>query len=684
MKKKSRLSFHTILPGLLCAFVLFIFAPVDLYLSTADELWFSLKELVPWLLVFAAAAFTGITLLSCILPRKISVIFRAGVYACSFLFWLQGNVLVKDYGTLNGEQVDWSLYSASGILNMALWTAVILAFVFLMIRFRKRFRKIVEAAACIMIVTQIVTLGVLLFQYKEKQPEEHRFLSNYHEYVLSPEANTVVFIPDSFDGNLMARLVEQYPAETAELLPDFTFYPDTVAGAARTKYAIPFILTGDTNKEEQSYMEYLSKGFEASPLISEMATGKYDTGIYSVSQYLDMTRDDAIGNIMTGVPKVSSGPGLTAEYMKLVGFRYMPSLLARYFWMYTGDFEKWKSEDNNAAYGMNDSRFYNELSKGGLEVTAGKPAFRLYHLTGAHSPYILNRNAEQTENSTEDEQALGSLYIIAEYMKQLKELGIYDRTTVIVMADHGYHIHSNAEQCALFMVKPAGAFHSFTVSDTPLSYASAAEMITSALRGERIDPENWRADGPRYFYLQSEQNGVVNLTEYVVNGPVSGQDAVITGTVYHENTLSRSRAYVPGTVLYFDSRETARNCIVSGFSVNEGKFTWTSGYDAEMVFELPEPATGELELVTEHGAFNGEQTVEVWVNEEHVDTYYAIGEGVYSIIIPDYVLEGTELRLKLHLPNAISPAEAGLGDDTRRLALSMRSIVIREWEEEYY
>ena len=682
MKKKGRLSFHTILPGFLCAFVLFIFAPIDLYCSISSELWFSLKELIPWLLILAAVTFAGITLLCCILPKKLSVIFRAGVYACSFLLWLQGNLLVKNYGTLNGERINWDAYRGQEILNMVLWIAVILTFIFLMLRFRKKFRRIVEAAACLMIVTQLVTLGVLLFQYEEKQQEEHRFLSNENEFVLSPEANTLVFIPDSFDGNLMTSLVEEYPAETADLLPDFTFYPDTVAGAARTKYAIPYILIGDTNKEEQSYMEYLEKGFASSPLISELATGKYETGIYSVSQYMDMTRNDAIGNISTGVPQVSSGSGLTAAFMKLVGYRYMPSLLARYFWMYTGDFERWKSEDNKAAYSLNDSRFYGDLTKTGLKADAGKPVFRLYHLTGAHSPFTLNRNVEQVENSTEEEQALGSLRIVAEYMRQLKELGLYDRTTVIVMADHGYHIHSNAEQCPLFMVKPTGTSHPFEISDVPLSYASMAEMITGALQGQKISPEDWRADGTRYFYYQSESNGVVNLTEYAVNGPVAGQDAVTTGTVYHENTLNLSRAYVPGTVLYFDSRETARNCIVSGFSLNEGKFTWTIGNDAEMTFELPEPTIGTMELVLDHGAFYDEQTVEVWVNEEHIDTYYAVGEGIYSVVIPAYAVEGTELRLRLHLPDACSPAEVGMGDDGRQLALSMRSIVIREMEEE--
>ena len=283
MKKKSRLSFHTILPGLFCAFVLFIFAPVDMYLSTADELWFSLKDLIPWLLIFAAVTFAGITLLCCILPKKLSVIFRAGVYACSFLLWLQGNVLVTDYGTLDGERINWAEYRTPGILNALIWIAVIALFIFLMLRLRKTFRGVVEAAACILLATQIVTLGVLLIRQPQKAEQQgDRYLSRENEFVISPEENTLVFVLDCFDGNLMTTLLEEYPEDTSDKFPDFTFYPDTVAAAARTKYAIPFILTGDTNREEQSYNEYLSRAYGASPLMQELATGKYSTGFYTI------------------------------------------------------------------------------------------------------------------------------------------------------------------------------------------------------------------------------------------------------------------------------------------------------------------------------------------------------------------------------------------------------------------
>ena len=43
--KKHRLSVHHILPALSLVFTLFVFAPVDLYHSSAEDLWFSLADI---------------------------------------------------------------------------------------------------------------------------------------------------------------------------------------------------------------------------------------------------------------------------------------------------------------------------------------------------------------------------------------------------------------------------------------------------------------------------------------------------------------------------------------------------------------------------------------------------------------------------------------------------------------
>ena len=682
MKEKRRLSVHTVLPGLLFAFTLFVFAPADLYFAAANELWFSLVELIPWLLILAAVSFATITLLSCVLPQKFSIAFRAGVYACSFLLWLQGNVLVTNYGTLDGEEIDWSAYSLGSILDALLWVVVILLFIFLMFRLRKKFRGIVEAAACILLITQVITLGVLVIQHNGIQLEGDRFLSRKNELTVSPEKNVLVFIPDTFDGYLMTEMLEKYPEETAGILADFTFYPDTVAGAARTKYAIPFILTGDTNREEQSYTEYLVKGFESSPLIRELAKGKYSTGFYTYKQFVDMNRDDVMDNVDDGVPEVSSRYGLTKQFLKLVALRYAPSMLVPVHWMYTGDFECWKNTDNDAAYSLNDAVLYQRLTELGLTVSEEKPCFRFYHMVGVHSPYVRDRDLNYVSDGsgTEEEQGLGTLHIISEYMDQLKKLGVYEQTTVIVLADHGYNAHSDMEHCPLLMIKYPGESHPFEISDIPISYSSMAEILTEALQGELSSLEKWKQTGPRYFYYLFERNGIVDLTEYIIDSPGIGKELKPTGVVYHGNTLHKDRSYILGTKVYFDSGETAGNYQISGFCDSEVYFTWTSGNTAEMLFEIPE-TQDELEMILEYGTFFGDQTVNVWVNERLVDIYYANGDTIQYVTIPEGTVTGKELRVRLELPDACSPVDVGMGEDRRQLALSMKSIVIGEAEE---
>ncbi len=679
--KSRRLSIHHILPALSLAVTLFIFAPVDLYLTSAEDLWFGLEDILPWLVLLALAAFLLVTLLSRLLPQKLSVAFRAAVYAGSFLLYLQGNLLVIDYGTLNGDEVNWSAYTLQYVLDALLWIVVVGLFIFLMFRFRKKFRRVVEIAACVLLVTQAASLSVFLVKhYTVPQPEDSkRFVSVKNEFTVSPESNTVVFILDAFDAHLFETVRQKYPEKIDGGFEDFTYFPDTVGGATRTKYAIPFILGGFTNRDELAYLDYRKTVYDESPLIRELSTGAYDSGFYTSSFYIDLSRDDAVGNIVVGRPLPSSAPGLTKQFMRLVAFRYAPSVLSRYFWMYTGDFDYWKGYVNGIApYKTDDAKFCQELSSKHLKASAEKPAFRFYHLKGAHTPFTLTENCKRVAigKGDEEHQVLGVLSIVKEYMSQLKTLGLYDRTTVIVMADHGYVAHSTAEQTPLFMVKLAGASHPFEVSDMPFSYVSLPEIMTSALRGELSFLEPYRASSPRYFYRLTEKNADVHLTEYTVSGPALETEPVRTGVVFYENASHLTRDYVPGTVLYFDERNTARRFLVSGFARNEAKHTWTSGYDAEMLFELPE-TPGALVLDMKHGTSNGAQTVEVWVNDQLIETYVAEGSTDHSVLIPAGTVTGTELRLRLHLPDAVSPVSLGKSNgDKRILALKMKTLVI--------
>ena len=676
---KKCFSIHHFFPGLSLVFTLFVFAPVDLYLSYQEDLWFPLTYLLRWLIILAVAAFMFFALLSAFLPKKLSVAFRSALYACSFLAYLQGNLLLLDYGPLDGRAVNWSAYTLSYALNALLWIAVIALFIFLMFRFRQKFRRVLEIAACILLMTQVISISFFLIrQQGKKNLAESAYLSNAGKFTCSSDRNITVFVLDAFDSHLFEDLRQKYPDLISQSFEDFTFYYDTVGGASRTKYAIPFMLTGITNREEQSYLRYLSRSFESSPLIRELASGKYDSGLYTSDHYVDMTRTDAFGNIAFGVPDASSRFQLTKQFMQLVAFRYAPSVLSRYFWMYTGIFEQWKSEFGaSASYTLNNTWFYQDLMSSGLKNTAKKPCFRFYHITGAHAPYKLNENIQVVPvgQSSEEQQAVGVLKIVTEYLSQLKALGVYDQTTVIVTADHGFNQHSSVEQSPLFMVKLVGSSHPFDTSDLPLSFADFPDILTSALRGTLTSMKEWKASSPRYFYLKSQTDSVVNIVEYAIDGPVWDVPAEKTGIVYHEDTLHTSRDYTLGTTLYFDERDTARKYCVSGISGNEGMRTWTNSHDAEMLFELS-AVPGELKLSLDYLTYHHTQTVEVFVNDQLIETYSSVGSTCHVTVIPAGTVTGTKLRLRLHLPEAISPASLGNSRDKRLLALSLNAVTI--------
>ena len=672
--RKHRFSFHHVLPGLSLVCTLFVFAPVDLFLSSAEEFWFSLGDLARWLGIFALSVFALVTLLAWLLPPKLSVAFRAAVYACSFLAWIQGNLLVLNYGTLDGSLIDWSAYTVQYVLDALLWLVVIGLFVFLMFRYKKKFRRIVEIAACVLIVTQLASLAVFLVRNGENQVGESRYLSHNGEYTVSASENTIVLMPDTVDSVFFQELIQKYPDTANEAFADFTFYRDTVGGAARTKYAVPFILTGDVDRQERPYREYLKAAYDASPLLDELAAGDYDSGFYTFGKFMDLSRQDAIGNLVIAKPKTSSRFQLTKLFMKLVAFRYVPSAMSRFFWIYTGDFDLWKGSES---YKLDDVAFYKGLTKNGLKASAEKPAFRFIHLKGVHTPIQLDENVKKVgrKNTDESRQCLGVIRILSTYLQQLKDLGVYDRATVIIMADHGSYSHSSVAQSPLFMVKLPGESHPFETSDLSLSYTVFPELLISALRGELTSMEPWKSEGPRYFYKRSEENTTVNLTEYVIDGPVYEAPAVATGVVYHEGTLNNSRDYIPGTTLYFDTRDTARAHFVSGMGNNEGSAVWTTDVDTQMLFNLPE-IPGALQLTMEYKTYNGAQTVEVWVNDQLIDTSVADGLTRQSVLIPAGTVTGTELRLRLHLPDAVSPASLGRSGDARLLALNMKSLVI--------
>ena len=85
---------------------------------------------------------------------------RGGLVALGVTIWAQGNLMVGDYGVLNGQDIDWSGHEWRNRYELALWIAVPVVFVV----FARTICSTAIFASRILIALQIVLLAYTTLQ----------------------------------------------------------------------------------------------------------------------------------------------------------------------------------------------------------------------------------------------------------------------------------------------------------------------------------------------------------------------------------------------------------------------------------------------------------------------------------------------------------------------------------------
>lgn len=675
------------LPMISLSFTFFGFGAWEMFFTNQSEFWFRYEDIVGSLIAFGVVFFLIGTIALLILPQKLSDFFLVEVEAFSIAFYIQGNFLPNNYGALDGTEIIWSNYVNRGIIGGVVWIVIlIIPVIFFFSKRRQIVEVIMRFLVMFVMTTQVLSIGIIWFAYKDKFEESNNYLSKQGEFEVSSGNNTIVFLLDCFDAEVMRELIKQKPDEINETFTDFTFYNNCVGGATRTNYAIPYIMTGMINTREVSYREYIDYAYSKSPLISVLNSGQFDSRFFTEKTLVSTDTNVAIDNLEDGIPEVSSSSKLTQHFLKLVMFRYVPQFLKKYFWIYTGDFDSFKKNDKEKSeYAANDYSFYKELCKG-VKISYDQPVFRFYHLNGAHPPYILDENIEIRKEITEWNygtnaelvQAYASCMIVKEYIKQLKDLGLYDSATIVVMSDHG--AGRGIEQNPLFMVKKSCSKHIFMISEKRLSYSSLADYFSKVLKNPYIDIEEYATKNRRKFYVESENNGVISITEWSSNGDAYNYDSFRqTGVVYHGDTFKLNRKYTLGEVIKFTTEATGNKYAVKGISKNENTHTWTDGEEVEFLFNIDKRLRTDLLFTISYSIYSTFQRVMVYSGDVFLGEFKSYGMEERRIIIPCETVNNGKLDIRFILPDAKSPFSEGESSDSRKLALALKTLCIDKY-----
>lgn len=503
---KRKFSVRAILAALCAltfAFTFIVFGPYEVYISNMQYITFHFSQMVLPMALAGLVVFAVLFLVLIALRGKIFNYALSALFAVTLAGYLQCNFLNVDHGALDGAGIAWADFASTTILNIAVWFAVALA-VFAVLYFSRKVWAVGIQLVCIMLIgAQAVALCSLVITTDFPTFEETPILTTEGAYTVTEGENVVFFLLDRFDNSYVEEMFERYP-EFKDKLGGFTRYNNFTGSYTRTMPSITYLLTGVQCDYTIHFNDYFKKAWTESTFIKDIRDAGYNTRLYTDTPYVFGTNEnvkDLLDNITVSQPIVNHKQ-LYKHMLNLSAYRSAPEALKPSFWMYTGDLTTITSgstTDGLSAFTINDVRFWQDYREGGLTVDEdSKGTFSFYHFSGAHNPHYMDENGNEAPYThTPDNmyrQIAGNMNGIFDYIDELKEKGLYDNTTIIISADHGWTDSLQAldfERLLALFIKPANAD-----ATKPLQVS-----------GKQICQDNLRASIISYFGLDSSSYG---------------------------------------------------------------------------------------------------------------------------------------------------------------------------------
>lgn len=681
---------------MLVAMTFCAFGPLEMVMSNTSEFWFSVTDVLPyigltmflcWILVFGA---------SFLISFKTAIIYPV-LLGLGLALYVQGNFMFVSYGVMDGTPIDWASFGAWPIVNTLIWVLLIAAPVVLFKLKKKWFLGVAVWVPAVIVAMQLITLGTLSLSADLSKNVQGGSASLSVKGIdeVSVTDNVAVFILDTFDETYFEEILAEEP-EYLEPLDGFTYFSNNTGVYPTTKGAMPFILSGQLYRNETSFTQYVQDAYFKTDYYKDLHNAGYDIGIYG--EYMYVNSDgirDYISNLDTdsGV-KASSNVGLMGTIYKATAFRYFPHVAKKAVWYYSGDFDSWKTTtgaSGHALYKTGNLDLYNEIKQGELKLADNEQGcYRVFYAYGCHPPFKLRADMTETTDGsvTSRDAAKGCLNIVYEYIQQLKELGVYEQSTILVISDHG--ITETECTSPLFLVKPRGASGTLQISDAPVSQMDLMATVMEDI-GLNADQKygrsafDWKTGEERtrlYLYYDWANKGSWsddNLPEMVEYEISSANNDV---TSFRIKNYEKAK-YVLGDVITFAQEDPSAlpYCIygVGGF---ESGSSWLTGKSACLAFQVDEEIHEDLQVALNvNYVYGSPQNVTITMNGQQLFHKEMSETETIEFVIPAAIIQDGEIELIFDLPDAVSPYELGESDDTRTLSLSIASMVIREAEE---
>ena len=431
--------FQSILVSSCLILIVCFFTPFEIFINNIVDLGYVFSEISLYLLFICVFLTTCFTLILIAIPQRIYGTVVSLLLLITILLWLQGNIFYKDYGALDGGEINWSNWAIWGYVEIGIWIISII----LTIIFAQKIKKIANAICIIILIT---LFSVFTIQYLGSSPSESKELvfDESSKFDFSSDKNVIIILVDTLQSDIFYEIISDNP-DLKEQFDGFIYYPDSTSGFPQTEASVPNLLTGSFYDNSIPFSEYIEKAYQEYSVPKVLKERGFQVDL--IPTYYDFTiykSKDIASNLIRKehFKSIKEGLNKALHLIDVALFRNVPQITKKYIinenrWLLSNCLRS--DQFSHLDPGAGDKNFYRDISMINETVTA--PTFKFFHLKGCHGPYNKNELGEHVDHVNSREAYTNfctfNLKRLVSFLDELKSRGIYDKSLIYIVSDHG-------------------------------------------------------------------------------------------------------------------------------------------------------------------------------------------------------------------------------------------------------
>lgn len=688
---------------------LLLLGPLAIYANNLND---SSIDLLSHVLLFAPAivAFAAVLFALLVLtPVRVSSLLLRVIAAICLTSWVYATFLYGDYGRLDGKTLIIETWSALSIIQIGIFFAIAIAASMASLSITRRVLSSVFFIALISLLVALVSDGGSL--NRDLPSTFHKELTE-----LSPGKNVIHVVLDTLQTDLLLAAMAENP-DIVEALDGFTLYRDNASVYPTTSMSMPMLVTGRVYQNEVKIEEF----------IDDLRASKI--GIFRLKEKgfrLDALKGCSrklFEHCTTLSAKVLEGGSASSESLNLLDifiFKSTPDALKSYVynsgdWLlmrYSGYSEYEKLGNVGIAHSILE-KFIQEVAVS----DSPQPRYKLIHSLVTHPPYRFKPNCEIVsvdvlrENPAVESIQCGLGHLI-DLLNKIKALGLYDRSMIIVSADHGaswvseelketfseseISAHVVAYASAALMIKPYESTGPLQYSEVQSSLLDIPTTILSANGISADNTEDGVNKARNIFELDKNESRPRNYYHYTWKTEYWTLSTLPPLSNYHisgDLKEPESWSFEPetGEPLTCGQAELFRDVqsnvlALRGLSGAEKWGRWSDSGLVILAFAAPSEAcesdTLELELRAYVPPEHSTQRATVFLNGQELgELAFQSGQPMprrMSFALPPGLLKQAAInKLHIRIKDPVSPKSLGKSTDAREIGIGFVSLLLK-------